>query len=154
MYPTKVNFLCYTLGLIGEYHEFLQKTEDYNYNFLNYGEPQPTKSIEAEGGDVFWYIEAIMQLFGKTIDDINFLKTFPPNYNPYIITNVKKIPRDNTTLSKYKTDIIEAVTWFAIKTMNTANGYGVTLDDMLLNNYSKLISRAERGTIVGDGDNR
>lgn len=154
MYPIECNYLCYTLGLIGEFHEFKEAIEDYTYNFLEFGKPPPVFNIKKEGGDVMWYAEAILQLYGMTLKDLDPTKKFKPAFNPYEITNLKKVPRDRVTINKYKDIVIECVNWFVNETVQLANEYHVSFDEMLLENYTKLISRAERGVISGDGDNR
>ncbi len=73
-----------------------------------------------------------------------------------IANKVKKIERDNKgVLSEKKRKEIQAelgdVLWYVAQLATELN---ISLDRVAQNNLDKLLSRLDRGTLHGDGDNR
>jgi NTP pyrophosphatase (non-canonical NTP hydrolase) len=71
-----------------------------------------------------------------------------------VAEKVKKMIRDDKTLSECKDDLIHElgdVLWYLA---NLGNEIGVSLEEISLRNIVKLEGRMKRNTIHGNGDNR
>lgn len=147
------------LGLTGEAGELVQA--------VRYKEDQSV--IVKEAGDVYWYITALANAYGFTLEQV-----IPSNsVNLYFQTQldaildalliettkvsemVKKTYRDaHMDQSKRLIDIKLGLTLIAATVAGILNVYSCTLEECLEENYNKLISRKENNTLHGDGDDR
>lgn len=141
--------LCWTYvldGLRGELYE-LARTAPNSPGFVD------------EVGDVLWYFAAIATEAGVRLSDVAGCETWQHIYIPnttdlYLLAlepsnRFKKVLRDGREF--------DVVPWARLMLQTFARRCQIWEVDMAAaaqSNLDKLASRAERGTLQGDGDNR
>lgn len=147
VFPRKVeNFgLAYCLlGLFDELQEVEEKIDNRNSK----------EEIFSEVGDVIWYICALCNELNISFEDVIINnKKVEKEYTPLKLFGiVKKYYRDNKSIDKnFVYNVLLNVTNYLFTSAN------VTVNDVnniIENNYKKLIARRETNTLHGDGDNR
>ena len=157
-----------TLGLCGEVGELIAVVvEDIDLN----GCDELDDTIKKETGDILWYVANIAEDMGTLLSEIMGRENFEapretwsnetvinelPIHAGAVAENMKKAIRDDDgdiSLARGK-NILEAlrlvVTWLE----RLCSWYGTTLEECAQLNLDKLRSRAERGVLKGDGDDR
>lgn len=173
VYPKTVNDFgkMYTyLGLIGEFREMQDAYAKCIYGYSP-AQFENKKQLSKEIGDVIWYITATANEFDlnkKEFDDLftNINVQNDPYYNnseeiyqiinsfsfETLAENFKKFYRDGKKIPKEL--IINKLTEVCDILGQIISDEDFTFDNILEENYNKLIKRRETGTLKGDGDNR
>lgn len=147
VFPRKVeNFgLAYcVLGLFDEFLEVDEKVVD----------GAKREDILSEVGDVLWYLCALCNELDISFEQvIDNPKNLGKDYNPFKLFGiVKKHYRDGKVINKEL--VTNYLTNFISYTFTLSNVTKIDVEDILENNYKKLIARRETNTLHGDGDNR
>lgn len=141
---------------------------------------QDTEGIAKEVGGTLWYCAALARDLGVTLDEIvlsgasfdefqtvieNLIyDTQPPCpvrtatalcvKTGHIANQVKKTIRGDATVDEKKDKIVGHLRATVIGCAYLACACGFSLGDAAQGNLDELRSRQERGTLMGDGDNR
>lgn len=154
IYPNEGNNLAYpSLGLIGEYGEFLEKW----YSWKETGEPSAVE-LEAEIGDVFWYFAAVCREAGLDMQSIVYAadkEAINGTMDIFTIAEIaKKVQRDGRhTIEEKGLEQVLVSLWSYI----TIVLYPLSEEGAIhigSNNLDKLLDRKDRGVLQGNGDNR
>ena len=166
IYPGKVIYPA--LGLCGEVGELIDFVS-IEREHCNTG--VALHNIKKEIGDVAWYVANIAEDMGTLLSEVMGREDFQEYTGPWdvdevisqlavhagmVAENVKKAIRDNDgelTVDR-RGNIMKALRWTVIWLGRLGSNYGATLEECAQLNLDKLRSRAERGVIKGDGDNR
>lgn len=155
------------LGLANEVGEFIEKHQ------LAYTESE----VNAEAGDVLWYVAQIAtEISNQPLGALVLAEEFTDLRVPSPITAVdqaqakddlvraaariagqaKKIVRDNPEgkALEERAKSIETDLHLTMESLAILVGGGSVLGGCAEGNLAKLASRAERGALMGDGDNR
>jgi NTP pyrophosphatase (non-canonical NTP hydrolase) len=173
IYPKELAILYPTLGLAGEFGEVVTKLV-----------ARQQGELVKEMGDMLWYLANLANDLDATLTDAldqhtlsatstfeqvqlwaidhrgSFLVTSPENFIATtvgaICEGVKKLHRDDQGfLTPLRRDILLMnLAWVLIGVAALANTIDAKLDLVARGNLAKLASRASRGTLTGDGDNR
>ena len=177
VYPRIGNNLSYAvLGLINEFGEFIEKLSEilgvYPSNFH-------LDLLEGEAGDSCWYLGTCYNEIGE-----NWSKILEDNSELYENTYIdvkhsaksdtmfaigisflalarlagfaKKAERDNggNLLDNHRKEFTKILFIVQATLSCILEEYGISLQDVMKGNLSKLQSRKERNVLHGDGDNR
>jgi len=156
------------LGLCGEVGELIAAVTADLYSGQG---SDDLDSIKKETGDVLWYIANIAEDMDTRFSEVMGRKNFEeclttwdvdealielPIHAGRVAENIKKAIRDDDGAVSYARgkNILAAlgllVTWLE----RLCSRYGITLEACAQLNLDKLRSRAERGVLKGDGDDR
>ena len=156
------------LGLCGEVGELIAAVTEDRYS----GEcSEALDNVKKETGDVIWNIANIAEdmdtLFSEVMGRKNFAVCLEvwdidealielPTHAGAVAENIKKAIRDSDGDVTYArgTNIIKALRLLVTWLERLCSWYGITLEECAQLNLDKLRSRAERGVIKGNGDNR
>jgi len=128
-------------------------------------------NIKKEIGDVLWYAANVAEDMDVLLCEVMEEEDFPKYTGPWdadevigelpihagvVAENVKKTIRDsNGALSAVRRDnIVLALRWVLRWVARLCSNYNITLEECAQLNLDKLRSRAERGVLKGDGDDR
>ena len=154
VYPEQVdNFgLAYCwLGLIGETDEAVSAIHKYSLTENTQNHLNMTKEV----GDVLWYTTAICRILKLDLEYILYESyCFTDSVNPHksictLCEDIKKYYRDGKTLD---TAIITKALNINIQLLLLSSE--LDINNVMIENYSKLMRRKLENTIHGDGDNR
>lgn len=148
-----------TLGLCGEAGELSGAWLDDRYD-----------DVQKETGDVLWYVANVADDAGLLLSEVCGRKTFriPHGYNVFeafqdlqvqcgkVAENVKKAIRDNDgVLTDARKSAVSVALYGIMRCLaSVALSQGFSLHEAAKDNIAKLMSRKERGTLKGDGDDR
>lgn len=129
------------LGLIGEMQEWEEAPDD-----------------DREVGDVLWYIASLCNVYGTSMHSLWYGNNRAPYTRPNLAEALKKHLRDGKNIYA----VIEAYMLWALSQIFNARiaegdhyqwvlGY---IQKAMTDNKVKLLSRQEKGTLQGDGNDR
>lgn len=171
IYPSEVKILYPALGLADEFGELVEKIH------LN---PQ---QVVKEMGDILWYVANLTHDLDLKLSDIvsrlgapskrivDFQQWTDTNRRGFIVPEpcdfltikigmvcglVKKLYRDDGGLltDERRDKIATNLAWILAGISVLSTRYGFLLSKIAEQNIHKLMSRQERGTLHGDGDER
>jgi NTP pyrophosphatase (non-canonical NTP hydrolase) len=173
IYPRELAIIYPTLGLAGEFGEVVTKLVTRQQG-----------ELVKEMGDMLWYLANLANDMDATLTDAldhhtlsatctfeqvqlwaidhrgSFLVSSPESFIATkvgaVCEGVKKLHRDDQGfLVPLRRDILLMnLAWVLIGVAALANTIDAKLDLIAEGNLAKLASRAARGTLTGDGDNR
>ncbi len=165
IYPDKLVYP--TLGLCGEVGELIAAVTRYRHS----GEYADNLDSVKEIGDCVWYVANIAKDMDTHLSEVMGRKNFEvcietwninkaltelPIHAGVVAENVKKAIRDNDgelTDARGK-NILAALRLLVTWLEHLCSWYGTTLEVCAQLNLDKLRSRAERGVLKGDGNER
>lgn len=170
IYPQTVNNFgkMYTyLGLIGEYYEMTNAFEKIVYS-LSLPSKEDINAVSKEIGDVIWYITAMSKEFDLPInkieeflnreittqylsDDELLIDAESINFSIHA-ESFKKFYRDSKEIDS--ASILSTISLVCEVITEIMQSLELNLEDVLTQNYNKLMKRRETNTLHGDGDNR
>ena len=156
------------LGLCGEVGELIVAlVRDENQG----GCGDELESIKKEIGDVLWYVANIAEDMGLLLSEVMGEESFREYTDPWRVNEVtrelpvhagmvaecvkKTIRDDDGELAHARgAIIIKALSSLVIWMERLCSNYEITLEECARLNLDKLRSRAERGVLKGDGNER
>lgn len=139
------------LGLAEEVSEFHEK---------RYSSSCETIDIVKELGDICWFVQEIATCIGMKMSALSSCSTKSQVSLDVLSGKISgilaKAVRDNDGIVPLSgLNIIRSTLALIIsKVHDYAKDYGVSIEEVMLNNHSKLVSRKLRGVIHGSGDDR
>ena len=166
IYPGKLVYP--TLGLCGEAGELIDFVSVEHDQCDNGAE---VDNIRKEMGDVIWYVANIAEDMDTLFSEVMARENFQEYTGPWdvdevisqlaicagiVAENIKKAIRDDDGALSYTRgkNILAALRMLVIWLERLCSNYEITLEECAQLNLNKLRSRAERGVLKGDGDNR
>ena len=166
IYPGKLVYP--TLGLCGEVGELIAYVR-MEHDQCDSG--NELDNIRKELGDVLWYVANIAEDMDTRLSEIMGRENFQEYSGPWdfddviselpvhagvVAESVKKAIRDDDGAVSYTRgkNILTALRFLVIWLERLCSNYEITLEECAQLNLDKLRSRAERGVLKGDGDNR
>lgn len=150
IYPEYLTVLYPTLGLVDEIGEFKEAVRVF----------EDPGSILKEGGDVLWYVAALVNDLGL-MEQVQRTSCGRPSALDIsaakICGLVKKTYRDDegTFRPEVKQEITELLSAIYMRLDDAlVNSIGCTIEQAMEMNIEKLQGRKNRGTLQGSGDDR
>lgn len=174
--PTHIvpNFAYLTFGVAGEIGELVEKFEEGKLtNDLDL--PSYEQLIKKEIGDVLWYLTIMRFYVFEEIDNKESIKYFQTtcaltlkespatfftefqNISLKVCETVKKQLRDyngGLEVNGFRTKMLGYIYRLTEDLAILCNLYGLSLEEIAEDNIIKLLDRADRGVIHGEGDLR
>lgn len=159
-YPENVKPNIYIIGLVGETLELSEKAMPYLVN-----RPVDVNSFVSEMGDIFWYITRLADVLNiklnfnlphtMIVPKMVLLSIFKMGVHAgRILESYKKTIRDdNSVITESRKNMIQERLEMMLERMNDlANYIGISMEEIMYNNYKKLSERYATNTISGSGE--
>lgn len=147
-----------TLGLAGEIGEIANKVKKIFRDDAGQITDEKRAELKKELGDACWYISALASDAGITLlDTDSILPKFLPDLSACVLKMVLTVGVIAHKVEQWPyvaLHITENLQYLCSLCAAVAYHIGADFGDVLQANIDKLLSRKERGTLQGSGDNR